>query len=98
MKHKTTPTYFQWLFEDHYFKDKRGMLKFVGTLYGIVQAIYATPLVYDEWYYGYMPIWPLIGAYIAIYGFLIGITLQPYGIYKRLKRMNWWDRVNDDFK
>ena len=79
--------YIKWVFTNHYFNNKQGILKFVGTLYGIVQAIYATPIVWDEWYFGHMPLLPLVGAYLAIYGFLIGITLQPVGIYKRLKRM-----------
>ncbi len=92
MNNNNTPSYLQWVFGDHYFKNGRGFLKIIGTIYGIIQAIYATPIVYDEWYYGHMPIWPLIGAYIAIYGFLIGITLQPYSIYRKLKRINWWEK------
>ena len=79
--------YLKWVFTDHYFNNGRGLLKLIGTIYGIIQAVYATPIVYDEWYYGYMPILPLIGAYIAIYGFLIGIIYQPVSIYLTLKRL-----------
>ena len=53
----------------------------------IIQAIYATPILWDEWYYGHIPLWPLIGSYIAIYGFLIGMIYHPISIYKRLKRL-----------
>ena len=79
--------YLKWVFTDHYFNNGRGLLKLIGTIYGIIQAVYATPIVYDEWYYGYMPILPLIAAYIAIYGFLIGIIYQPVSIYLTLKRL-----------
>lgn len=79
--------YLKWVFTDHYFNNGRGLLKLIGTIYGIIQAVYATPIVYDEWYYGYMPILPLIGSYIAIYGFLIGIIYQPVSIYLTLKRL-----------
>ena len=39
MKHKSTPTYIQWVFTDHYFKNKQGILKFLGTLMFISFAI-----------------------------------------------------------
>ena len=79
--------YLKWFFTEH-IKNGRGKLKLVGTIYGVVQAVYATPIIWDEWYYGHMPIWPLIGGYIAIYGFLIGIIYQPINIYKKLKKSN----------
>jgi hypothetical protein len=41
--------------------------------------------VLEEYYGGWIPIWPVIGCFIAVYGGLIGIIMQPYGIYKRLK-------------
>lgn len=90
--------YITWVFTDHYFKNGKGIGKFIGTIYGIFQAIYVPPLVLEEYYTGWMPIWPVIGTFIAVFGFLIGITLQPYGIYRKLKRMNWWDRINSDLK
>ena len=86
--------YIKWVFTDHYFKSWQGTLKLIGTLYGIVQAIYATPIVWEEWYFGNMPIYPLIGSFIAIYGFLIGITLHPLSIYRRLKRLGMLDEKN----
>tara|TARA_Y100000004_G_C8806120_1_gene365576 strand:+ start:421 stop:705 length:285 start_codon:yes stop_codon:yes gene_type:complete len=90
MKHKTTPTYFQWLIGDHYFKNKQGVIKFIGTLLFIFMAIATPGPVLEEYYGGWMPIWPVIGWAISVYGGLIGILYQPYGIYKRLKRINWW--------
>jgi len=48
-------------------------------------GIYVPGPVLEEYYSGWMPIWPVLGCFIAIYGGLIGIIYQPYGIYKRLK-------------
>jgi hypothetical protein len=91
-KDKSPKNYLTWVFTDHYFNNGRGIGKFIGMLYGIFQAIYVPPIVLEEYYGGWIPIWPVIGMFIAVYGFLIGITLQPYGIYRKLKRMNWWNR------
>ena len=98
MKHKTTPTYFQWAFTDHYFKSKQGVLKFLGTLMFISFAIIMPDPVLEEYNGGWIPIWPVIGCFIAVYGGLVGILLQPYLIYKRLKRLNWWDTIENDLK
>ena len=78
-----TPSYPAW-YVQHVKKGWQGYLLVIGTIYGIFQAIYATPIVWEEWYYGHMPIYPLIGSYIAMYGFLFGIIYQPYSIYRRL--------------
>ena len=91
MKNKENPTYLNWLLTEH----KRGKVKLALMIYGIIQAIYATPLVYNEWYYGHMPILPLIASYIAIYGFVIGIALQPFLIYKKLVKLDWWNRFGN---
>ena len=77
--------YIKWLFTDHYFNNKQGIIKFIGTIYGFIMAFYVPGPVLDEYYGGWIPIWPVIGIFIAVYGFLIGILTQPYGIYKRLK-------------
>jgi hypothetical protein len=77
--------YIKWLFTDHYFNNKQGIIKFIGTIYGFIMAFYVPGPVLDEYYGGWIPIWPVIGIFIAVYGFLIGILIQPYGIYKRLK-------------
>jgi len=77
--------YIKWLFTDHYFNNKQGVIKFIGTIYGFIMAFYVPSPVLDEYYGGWIPIWPVIGIFIAVYGFLIGILIQPYGIYKRLK-------------
>jgi uncharacterized membrane protein (DUF485 family) len=94
---KNIPTYFQWFFKEH-IKTKQGMLKIPATLFGIFMAFYVPGPVLEEYWGGWIPIWPVIGIFIAVYGFLIGIILQPIGIYRKLKRMNWWDRINNDFK
>ena len=98
MKHKTPPSYFTWLFTDHYFKNKQGVIKLFGTLLFIFLAIAVPGPVMEEYNGGWIPIWPVIGTFIAVYGGLIGILLQPYGIYKRLKRLNWWDTIENDLK
>ena len=99
MTNKKTPkNYLHWVFTDHYFNNGRGIFKLIGTIYGIFQIIYATPLIMEEYYGGWIPLFPVILVNLTMWGFLIGIILQPYSIYRRLKRMNWWDRVNDDFK
>ena len=79
--------YIKWVFTDHYFNNKQGILKFVGTLLGIFLAIAVPGPVIQEYNEGWIPIWPVIGAFVSTYGFLIGIILQPYSIYRRLKRM-----------
>jgi len=99
MKSKPTPkNYLTWVFTDHYFNNKQGIGKFIGTIFGFFMAFYVPGPVLEEYWGGWIPIWPVIGCFIAVYGFLIGILWQPYNIYKKLKRMNWWDRINNDFK
>ena len=88
---KNKPTYVKWLFTDHYFKNKQGILKFIATLLAIFMSIAVPGPVLEEYNGGWIPIWPVIGSFISVYGFLIGILLQPYGIYKRLERLNWWN-------
>ena len=91
MEKKENPTYFQWFFGEHC-KEWRGKTKVIATLYGIFQVIYATPLILDEYYGGWIPLLPVILSFIAIYGFLIGIIYQPYSIYRKLVRMDWFNR------
>ena len=92
MKKKAPKNYVHWLFTDHYFNNKQGVLKFFGTLMGIAMGIYMPGPVIEEWNTGFVPIWPVIGIFIATYGFLIGMLFQPYSIYLRLKKMKWWDK------
>ena len=77
--------YIKWLFTDHYFNNFQGKLKFIATLFGFFMAFYVPGPVLEEYNSGWIPIWPVIGCFIAVYGFLIGLLIQPYGIYKRLK-------------
>jgi len=93
-KDNTPKNYLHWVFTDHYFKNGKGVGKFIGMLYGIFQVIYIPPLILEEYYGGWIPLLPVVLTYIATCGFLIGITLQPYGIYKRLKRLGWWNNKN----
>jgi len=97
MNKNNTPTYLQWFFGEH-IKNGRGKLKFIATLYGIFQVIYLPQFVLAEYYGGWIPLFPVILIYLTIWGFLIGITLQPYGIYRKLKRMKYWERIDNDFK
>ena len=69
--------YFKWLFEEH----KYGKIKFFLFLIGVTQCFFLTDNFYYEYYYYDMPLYPLIMGYIAMYGFTIGIALQPYLIY-----------------
>ncbi len=77
--------YVKWLFTDHYFNNGQGVLKFISTLFGFFMAFYMPGPVLAEYNGGWIPILPVIGVFFAVYGFLIGLLLQPYGIYKRLK-------------
>ena len=73
--------YFKWLFTEH----KYGKFKFLLFLFGITQCVLLTDDFYFEYIDG-MPLLPLIFGYIALYGFTIAIALQPYLIYRGLKR------------
>jgi len=87
MKKENTPSYFKWLLTEH----KRGKLKILLTIIGIIQSIYITPLLIEEYNHG-MPLLPLIMGLIASYGFTIGIILQPFSIYKTLIESNWFTK------
>jgi hypothetical protein len=89
---KAPKNYITWVFTDHYFKNGQGKLKFVATIFGFIMPFHVIPPVVQEYMEGWIPLLPVIGTFIAVFGFLIGIILQPYGIYRNLKRMNWWDR------
>ena len=78
--------YVKWLFTNHYFNNMQGILKFLGTIMFLFFGVYVPVPVLKEYYGGWIPIWPVLGCFIAVYGGLIGILLQPYGIYKRLKK------------
>jgi len=73
--------YFKWLLTEH----KYGKIKLLLLIFGVYQCVSLT----DDFYYEYldgMPLLPLIVGYIALYGFTIGIALQPYLLYKELNR------------
>lgn len=77
--------FIKWLFKEHYFVNQQGVLKFLGTMMFIYFACYMPGPVLEEYNGGWIPIWPVIGCFIAVYGGLIGIIYQPYQIYKRVK-------------
>lgn len=74
--------YLDWLLTEH----KYGKIKFILFLLGITQCFLLTEQFYIEYSQYDMPLLPLIGGYVALYGFTIGIALQPYFIYKELKK------------
>lgn len=74
--------YLEWLLLDHKF----GKIKFAMFLIGLAQCIFFTVPLFEEYLYSDMPLVVLILGYIALYGFTIGIALQPYTIYKRLNK------------
>ena len=96
MEKKKNPTYFQWFFKEH-IKTKQGAMKIPATIFGVIMAFYVPGPVLEEYWGGWIPIWPVIGMFIAVYGFLIGIILQPIGIYRRLIRLDWFNR-RENFK
>ena len=81
------PSYLNWLLKEHRF----GKFKALMLLYGIIQCVIFTDDVFNEWYYGHMPLLPLIATYIVMYGFVVAIALQPFNIYRRLVKLDWWN-------
>ena len=51
MKNNNKPSYLKWLFTEH----KRGKIKVLLTLLGIVQIIWATPQIMEEYNGGHIP-------------------------------------------
>ena len=94
MEKKKTPTYLQWFFGEHC-KGWRGKTKIVAAIYGVFQIVYATPLIMEEYYGGWIPLFPVILVHLTMWGFLLGILYQPYSIYRRLVRTNWFERRED---
>jgi hypothetical protein len=91
MDKNNTPTYLQWFFKEH-IKNGRGKLKLIATLYGVFQVIYFPSFVLEEYYGGWISIIPVILFFLIIWGFLIAILLQPYLIYKKLVKMDWFNK------
>lgn len=73
--------YFKWLLTEH----KAGKFKLLLFIFGATQCVFYTDDLYIEYMDG-MPLLALIGGYIALYGFAIGIALQPYLLYKELTK------------
>jgi hypothetical protein len=78
---RNQPNYFKWLWQEK--KSKIAL-----TIVGIIASIYVTPIVIAP--ENENPIAIIILALIAVYGFTIGITLQPYSIYRNLVKVNYW--------
>lgn len=73
--------YFKWVI-----KDKKHNYKLILALIGIVISIIVTPILITSYNEG-AALSMVILAFIAIYGFTVGMLLEPYTIYKRLKRI-----------
>ncbi len=78
--------YLKWFFTEH-IKNGRGKLKVIATLYGIFQVIYFPQFVLEEYYGGWIPLFPVVLFFLIIWGFLIGIIYQPINIYLKVKRL-----------
>jgi len=94
MKNNNIPSYLKWLFTEH----KRGKIKVLLTLLGIIQIIWATPQIMEEYNGGYIPLLPVVLVHIAMYGFVIGMIYQPYNIYVKLKNLNFWGEIKTKIK
>ena len=74
--------YLKWLFTEH----KNGKIKVILFILGVIQCFVFTDDILVEYFNYDMPLSILVLAFIAMYGFTIGIAYQPYTIYKRLKK------------
>ena len=88
MKNNNKPSYLKWLFTEH----KRGKIKVLLTLLGIVQIIWATPQIMEEYNGGHIPLLPVILTFMVMYGFVIGMIYQPFNIYVKLKNQKFWEK------
>lgn len=70
--------YFKWVI-----KHKSHNFKLILCLLGIIASAFATPTLLNS----DAPIAIIIMSFIAIYGFTVGIFLEPYFIYRKLKKM-----------
>jgi len=75
------PKYFKWLWKN---KKKEIAL----TLVGLTGCIAVTPVLFNP--DNDVAVLAIIGAMVAIYGFTIGMALQPYMIYRDLIKLNYW--------
>jgi uncharacterized membrane protein len=82
LSEENRPPYLKWLW-----KNKKTEITL--TLVGIIACIFGTPVMIDSYLDG-AAIIPVIGGFIAIYGFTIGMMLQPMLIYKKLRKLNYW--------
>jgi len=77
--------FIHWLFTEHYFKSKIGFLKFIATIYAIMQPIMFTQPIWEE-YQCCISLFPVICAHIVMWGFLIGLIEHSYSLYNP----GWW--------
>lgn len=75
------PPYFKWLIK----KQKPTALL---SVIGIIACFFATPEIFSA--ENDVPVAIMIMAIVAIYGFTIGMMLQPFFIYKNLIETNYW--------
>lgn len=74
--------YFKWVI-----KQKTHNFKLILCLLGIIASCFATPTLLNS----DAPLAIIIMSFVAIYGFTVGIFLEPYLIYRKLKRMGELD-------
>ena len=86
LSEKNRPSYIKWAWSD-----KKHRLTLLGGLVGIVACGFATPALIDG-YKGGAALVAIICGFIAIYGFTIGMFAQPYSIYRKLRRLNYWSK------
>lgn len=81
---KNKPTFLKFVLND-----KRHLIKYIIVLITIIISFFTTPIiinsVYDE-----TPIPIIIIALLSQFGFIIGLSLQPWLIYKKLVKMDYW--------
>ena len=75
------PSYFKFLMSKH-------KSSAILSIIGIIACIYVTPILLEASYY--TPLIIVILGFIAIYGFTIGMILNPWTIYRKLKKTNYW--------
>jgi len=81
------PNYFTWLLNDH----KHGKIKIILPIVGLFIMFYFQESMKEELNHGLAPL-AYYMYYLILIGFSVGMIYQPYNIYKKLERMDWWDR------
>jgi len=81
---KNKPTFLKFVLND-----KRHLVKYIIVLIAIIISCFTTPIIIDS-SQDDTSIFAIIIALFTQYGFIIGLSLQPWLIYKKLIKMNYW--------